>query len=115
MNTRDAAAGLFALTATIFLLAGCSKDETPSSNSDSGNSSGSSASDSSASGRTGGDMPCTEFLAQDKDGKNATIEQFLSSSGQSTSKMNITATRLSAEAFCRTAGKDKYVKNVETG
>ncbi len=60
-------------------------------------------------------MTCKAFLAQDKQGKSATIEAFLSSRGQSTSKSNITATRLSAEAFCRTTGRDKYVKNVETG
>lgn len=112
MKIKDLATGaLVALTATSFLLAGCSKHQNSSSSSNSGSSS---SSGSSASG-TGGDMTCKAFLAQDKNGKIATIEAFLSSRGQSTSKSNITATRLSAEAFCRTTGKDKYVKNVETG
>lgn len=60
-------------------------------------------------------MTCKAFLAQDKNGKNATIEQYLSSTSQSTSKSNITTTRLSAEAFCHTTGKDKLVKNIATG
>lgn len=69
----------------------------------------------SSSGASGGDTSCKEFLTLDKDGKNATIETYLAGRGQSTSKANIMATRLSAEAFCRTTGKDKYVKNIETG
>jgi hypothetical protein len=60
-------------------------------------------------------MTCKAFLAQDKDGKNATIEQFLASRGESTSKSNIMLTRRSAEMFCHSTGKDKLVKNVETG
>ncbi len=111
---RTARGTLAALAAASLLLAGCSKhgsDSTPSNGPGSvgANSAGQSAADS------GGDMTCKAFLAQDKDGKSNTIEQFLASRGESTSKSNIAATRISAEMFCRTTGKDKLVKNVETG
>ncbi len=104
---------LAALAVASLLLAGCSKHGSESSSNGSGSGSANSAGQSAAG--AGGDTTCKAFLAEDKDGKNATIEQFLASKGESTSKSNIMATRISAEMFCRTTGKDKLVKNVETG
>ncbi|MFE3958224.1 hypothetical protein ACFXPS_29125 [Nocardia sp. NPDC059091] len=64
---------------------------------------------------TGGETTCEDFLAADKTRKESIIETYLRSTGQSASRSSITATRLSAEAFCRTTGKNKLVRDITTG
>ncbi|MRH87654.1 hypothetical protein GFY24_09350 [Nocardia sp. SYP-A9097] len=63
----------------------------------------------------GGETTCKDFLAADKTRKDSIIETYLRSTGQGTSRSSITATRLSAEAFCHTTGKNKLVRDIATG
>ncbi|WP_405137805.1 hypothetical protein [Nocardia sp. NBC_01388] len=63
----------------------------------------------------GGDTTCKDFIAAAKTRKETIIENYLRSTGQSTNRTSITATRLSAEAFCRTSGKNKLVRDITTG
>ncbi|WP_019932842.1 hypothetical protein [Nocardia sp. BMG111209] len=63
----------------------------------------------------GGETSCKDFLSSDKAGKESIIETYLRSTGQSTDRSSTTTTRLSAEAFCRTSGKNKLVRDITTG
>lgn len=70
---------------------------------------------SAARAASGGETSCKDFLAADKARKESIIETYLRSTGQSTSRSSVTVTRLSAEAFCHTTGKNKLVRDITTG
>lgn len=55
----------------------------------------------------GGDTTCEEFKTQDADKQKSEVSAMLKKrKGQQPSNGEITATRLAAEAFCKTIGKD---------
>ncbi len=105
---KCAVAGSFAAIAVVLALSGCSSDDTPS------GTSGANAAPSAAA-NAGGDTTFKDFLAKDSSGKDAVIETYLRATGKSTSKAEVATTRASAELFCRTTGKSKLVRNIETG
>ncbi|MCP2278421.1 hypothetical protein SAMN04244553_3628 [Nocardia amikacinitolerans] len=63
----------------------------------------------------GGETTCKDFVAADTAAKNTIIENYLRATGQDTSRANVTSTKLSAEAFCRTSGRNKLVRDITTG
>lgn len=63
----------------------------------------------------GGETSCKDFIAAAKSRRDTIIENYLRATGQSTSSASVTTTRLSAEAFCRTSGKNKLVRDIATG
>ncbi len=58
------------------------------------------------SGSSGGDTTCKTFNGQDSKAKTETITKYLKDQGKDPANGTITVTKLSATAFCKTAGKD---------
>ena len=56
---------------------------------------------------TGGDTKCKDFITQDEKKQNEEISKMLKdSSGAEPTNLQISATRLSALAYCQTLGKE---------
>jgi len=58
------------------------------------------------SSNAGGDTTCGDYKAMDSAGKKAVISEFLKSEGKDPSNLEISATQVSATAFCSTLGTD---------
>jgi acid stress chaperone HdeA len=55
---------------------------------------------------TGGDTKCKDFTTQDEKKQNDEVSKMLKDkSGQDPTSLEISATRLSAQAYCQTLGK----------
>jgi acid stress chaperone HdeA len=65
----------------------------------------------------GGDTTCKEFNSQDEDKQKSEVAAMLKKKkGEEPSNLEITATRVSAEAFCKTLGKDSSkIKDITGG
>ncbi|MFF0488667.1 hypothetical protein ACWDSJ_02055 [Nocardia sp. NPDC003482] len=63
----------------------------------------------------GGETTCKDFTAAKSATKDEIIQNYLRGIGKDTSRGNVATTRLSAEAFCRTSGKNKLVRDITTG
>lgn len=63
----------------------------------------------------GGDTTCGDFLGMDKSDQTSVIKDFLKSKGKSdASNFEVGANRLSAVAYCKTAGSDSSpIKNID--
>lgn len=70
-----------------------------------------------SAGGKGGDTTCGDFNGMDTKGQTAVITQMLKDEkGKEPSNLEISGTRLSAVAFCKTLGKDSSkVKDIKTG
>jgi acid stress chaperone HdeA len=65
----------------------------------------------------GGDTTCKEFNSQDADKQKSEVAAMLKErKGQEASNIEITATRVAADAFCKTLGKDSSkIKDITAG
>lgn len=70
-----------------------------------------------SAGGKGGDTTCGEFKAMETKEQTAVITQMLKDDkGAEPSNLEVSGTRLSAAAFCKTLGKDSSkVKDISTG
>lgn len=76
-----------ALAAAVFGLSGCSAVDTLT--------------------NKGGDTTCKEFNAQDDEKQNSEVAAMLKKNdGKEASNLEVTATRVLVQAFCKTLGKD---------
>lgn len=68
------------------------------------------------SGSAGGDTTCKTFNGQSSSDQTSTIKSYLKDKGKDPSNMEVAATKLSAKAFCKTAGKDSSkISDIEHG
>jgi acid stress chaperone HdeA len=64
----------------------------------------------------GGDTTCKEFTGQDQEKQKSEVAAMLKEKkGEEASNLEITATRVSVEAFCKTLGKDSSKISEVTG